>query len=648
MPCSPRSWLFLTLAWLLLLAPAPAWPQASSPPGQRERSTWYLLGGSDAEGLQAGAAKPLSVRLRPVQGMGSVGFMDAGVGESAMYYSRAAGWQAVTVAALLSGQPFLGWEVVFSNLLDKNKGDGPSHGAVMTVAVLAAILDHPILPHVTMTGAINPDGSIGPVGSLPQKIFGARQAGLTKVLFPAGERMYEPQGGGLKIDLVEHGRKLGVEAVEVADIYQAYRHFTGRELPLSPPPGGGGRAIAAPAAMLASAAASCQRWEAVFQDRVALITRLAASLPQLEQDKVARLWREAHAARNHARHLAGQGDQMAAWAFFFRASQLAELAALRGQMLIAAYAQGLGGIKQTLRGYLMGAEEMDGLTRKLNLPQARNLNDYLTLSGIFAFSTLARGANARAQWVLAQMDEEVDTDKAMQVAGVAAGLAVQARSLMNLLPELARLGLGLPGPPVPHTERVLPWARTLERAMDGNHAMIEAHILNREDQRLGMHVPEEMTKRRMLWRNPYYQLLEGCRPFAQAYLDEFLGKRQVREQDQLGVAPLGSQGLAWVLSSLVWSKEYALPRRKETMEGVGRQVDPERLAQMLELGRGGLREAILAAQAQGWTPALPLMHLQVAQAAGGPQQQQDLQVASLADYWMGTLLARLGLALSAP
>ena len=48
--------------------------------------------------------------------------------------------------------------------------DGPSAGMLMTVAMIALIKGDPIRPDTTMTGCINPDGTAGPVGGIPQKM----------------------------------------------------------------------------------------------------------------------------------------------------------------------------------------------------------------------------------------------------------------------------------------------------------------------------------------------------------------------------------------------------------------------------------------------------------------------------------------------
>jgi uncharacterized protein len=82
-----------------------------------------------------------------------------------------------------------------------------------------------------MTGTINPTGTVGTVGGIPEKLQGVIDAGeLTRVLIPAGQRN-SPNAAGELVDVVALGAQNDVEVIEVADIYEAYRQLTGAELP---------------------------------------------------------------------------------------------------------------------------------------------------------------------------------------------------------------------------------------------------------------------------------------------------------------------------------------------------------------------------------------------------------------------------------
>ncbi|MDO9395755.1 MAG: S16 family serine protease, partial [Herbiconiux sp.] len=142
--------------------------------------------------------------------------------------TRAASWNAVTVATLLTGAPLdRQYRFAFDGQID-----GPSAGALTTVGVLSLLLGDTLRPDATMTGTINPTGTVGTVGGIPEKIQGVIDDGtLTTVLIPAGQRN-TPDASGALVDVVELGRAGGVEVLEVATIYDAYSALTGSELPV--------------------------------------------------------------------------------------------------------------------------------------------------------------------------------------------------------------------------------------------------------------------------------------------------------------------------------------------------------------------------------------------------------------------------------
>ncbi|HEC96342.1 MAG TPA: hypothetical protein ENI59_01535 [Euryarchaeota archaeon] len=64
---------------------------------------------------------------------------------------------------------------------------GPSAGGAMTVATVAALLGMSIKEGVIMTGMINPDGTIGAVGGIKEKIDAAASINATIFLVPYGQ-----------------------------------------------------------------------------------------------------------------------------------------------------------------------------------------------------------------------------------------------------------------------------------------------------------------------------------------------------------------------------------------------------------------------------------------------------------------------------
>lgn len=127
---------------------------------------------------------------------------------------------------------------------------GPSAGAALTVAAIADIEDWQLIDGVVMTGMINPDGSIGPVGGIPYKLDAAAQHGTSLFIVPEGQinvvitentivrkgDIVAVEEKTIEVDLVERGRELNVEVVEAITIEDAVEHFTGHEIHRSEPP----------------------------------------------------------------------------------------------------------------------------------------------------------------------------------------------------------------------------------------------------------------------------------------------------------------------------------------------------------------------------------------------------------------------------
>ena len=102
--------------------------------------------------------------------------------------------------------------------------DGPSAGAVMTVGFAALFKGDRIRRGIALTGTITTDGTIGPVGGIPDKIRAAVREGYRIILIPEGQR-YDPEWN---IDRLAWD--LNVEVKEVSRIEEAYHLMTGGTL----------------------------------------------------------------------------------------------------------------------------------------------------------------------------------------------------------------------------------------------------------------------------------------------------------------------------------------------------------------------------------------------------------------------------------
>ncbi len=70
------------------------------------------------------------------------------------------------------------------NVVGGGRIDGPSAGVAIFTAAYSALTGRPVRADIAVTGELSLSGRVKPVGGIPEKIFGARQAGLTEVLIP--------------------------------------------------------------------------------------------------------------------------------------------------------------------------------------------------------------------------------------------------------------------------------------------------------------------------------------------------------------------------------------------------------------------------------------------------------------------------------
>lgn len=141
-------------------------------------------------------------------------------------------WQAATGSAAAIGTLFSGFDPdnIAYRFNITGPIDGPSAGGILTVGVLAAINNQSLLSDTTMTGTIIPDGSIGPVGLIGQKLVSAAEEGFRRVIIPAANTVVKNPKTDDPVDPVEFGKTLGLEVVFTHNVSEAYEQFTGHAL----------------------------------------------------------------------------------------------------------------------------------------------------------------------------------------------------------------------------------------------------------------------------------------------------------------------------------------------------------------------------------------------------------------------------------
>lgn len=79
------------------------------------------------------------------------------------------------------------FNIVYTVDTDTTVVGGPSAGAMLTVATIRALQNKSLNNKVAMTGTINQDGSVGPVGGILAKAYAAKEADYETFLVPEGQ-----------------------------------------------------------------------------------------------------------------------------------------------------------------------------------------------------------------------------------------------------------------------------------------------------------------------------------------------------------------------------------------------------------------------------------------------------------------------------
>ena len=118
--------------------------------------------------------------------------------------------------------------------------EGPSAGASLTVATIAALENKSLNQSVMMTGTINPDGTIGAVGGIAEKAKAAKDVGAVLFLVPEGQgtvKSYNHVEDCQKIGsmtycttkykkvTVDISKSVGIEVKEVSTVEEALEYL---------------------------------------------------------------------------------------------------------------------------------------------------------------------------------------------------------------------------------------------------------------------------------------------------------------------------------------------------------------------------------------------------------------------------------------
>jgi hypothetical protein len=126
-------------------------------------------------------------------------------------------WNASLDSALAWQEPWQGarWKV-----LDTPVTDGSGLDAALAVGMIATSARRPYPAKTVIIGSLNPDGSLGPVSHLMERLNAAAQAGMERAIIPSVQR-FDTDGSGQVVNVVRQADELHLTCVPVDDLVAA-------------------------------------------------------------------------------------------------------------------------------------------------------------------------------------------------------------------------------------------------------------------------------------------------------------------------------------------------------------------------------------------------------------------------------------------
>ena len=135
----------------------------------------------------------------------AVAFPAAAAGKGRIRFNETAGsmardsvFNAAAVIRRLTGEDLQNYDL-HVNVIGGGQIDGPSAGLAMLIVLLSALKGWPVAQDTAVTGEISLQGYVRPVGGIPEKLFGARLAGLQTVVVPYENKAEIPQLPGMQV-----------------------------------------------------------------------------------------------------------------------------------------------------------------------------------------------------------------------------------------------------------------------------------------------------------------------------------------------------------------------------------------------------------------------------------------------------------------
>ncbi|MBM3476274.1 MAG: hypothetical protein FJX75_23625 [Armatimonadetes bacterium] len=585
------------------------------------QALWYSPG-------QTGASEGTSrvvVRVEPndVPGV-RVGFYEdeaQGSGET----WRASGWMAAVVASLTAGIDLRQYVPSFTV---EGRIDGPSAGGLLAVGVLACLTDADLNPKATLTGAIHPDGSIGPVGGVAHKIDAAAAAGMKLVLIPRGQREEKDPETGQMVDVMERGRLKKVRVVEVEDVAEAYARLTGRTLPQPEAEPEQPKLPEPVAKELASRAAT---WLATYEREATEGARLRGRLQgiagQVDDQVVA-----AQAAAKRAKQRLAEGNVAAGYDQAVMATLQASTTLDLLQAIGSLNRNGVGEAIRTVAPPQDRPAEISLTLRQLSDLSVDTVDGLLATADAFGTTAQAAGllrARAGLQTALEAAPNEAGSAGLLLRAATLKGLD---RHILEIAQDRVRLVASRDGPKLQREAQLTAWASTMERAAGADLGYFRAVAIDEAARSVGVH--PDLLRASIEYGDATYLLAQA----SLAALPDLAVSIQGKPRNDAAI--LGASVGAYAAGSALVTKFCSLQVEVNRNGEVVGIADPQALERLVKSAEARAVRDIAAAQAAGLEASLPTFYYLIAgQYAGG---DTDERLEALQCYWQASLYARVG------
>lgn len=547
-----------------------------------------------------------------------VGFFESEVGGSGPQW-RAAGWMAVITASLLLGEDPSKYEFSFDVA---GRIDGPSAGALMTAAVLAGFLGHEIDPTMTMTGTINPDGTVGPVGGIPHKIAGAAEAGKTVVLVPGGQRFDYDYALAQSVDLVQVGVQNGVEVRLVPDIYSVYTALTGETLPTIE---SAGQASMPPAAF-DKLRASATDWYARYQSERSNFLALPAHVQEYRIDLIGL----ADYYAGEADRLLAEGQVSNAFRSAWTAAGIAKVATQAAELDNLYETVGLDPMIARLESTQSAETRLSAVTQRIDAERPRSATDSVAIMDAASNLSVAQGLIFEAQTAIADLEfTEYTEDDILTAVYAAAFNYALADVYLDLAEDTMSIGLGFGSSPAPSQEVLEAISSTLRRGAEANITYFETLIVEPWAQTNG--VSADVAKY-------YFQQADTDYLTAVSAINgaELLAGSMLRPEAQATMW-LGASMTAYSNSAAVIAKYYSLGAQVDEFGYVTGYDRSTALADMLDLADDRAKQWLNGVA--GEEPVPSLYYYENARILR--QGTAEDQLEALRDFWQSTVLSEV-------